>query len=255
MRATLAAILVLGGLAALTATGRGEDAKDPVKGDLARMQGRWECESLEQDGKAAPRRDTRNRTLFFGGDRFLLRNGAEVLQAGTAKLDSDAAHGLDMAITAGTFRGVTMLGIYELKGDTLKVCLDTAGRDRPSEYKTSPDSGLMVATYKREKAPDEVDIAGIYDCAGTEMDGNRYTARVEIRRVGDAYAVSWTKGTTPMHVGVGLRKGNVLSVSFANPGMAGIAVYQIEKDRKLQGEWTELGGIGVVRTESLAPAK
>jgi len=255
-RFALVCLAILTGAAVTGAavTGAARADEPPAARDtLAKLQGQWVCDSMEQDGKPLPRRAYRERRLFFGGNRFLIRDGVEVVQAGTGALDADAPAGLDLAIAAGAMRGVTMLGLFELKGDVLRLCLDTAGRERPTEYKTSPDSGLIMAVYKREKSPEEPDIAGLYDCEGVEMDGNRYTARVEIRRVGDAYTVAWTKGATPMHLGIGLRKGGALAVSFANPGMAGIAVYQIGKDKKLVGEWTELGGLGVLRTETLTP--
>jgi hypothetical protein len=37
--------------------------------------------------------------------------------------------------------------IYELKGDTLKICYDAAAR--PKEYSSEPDSHRILAVYKR----------------------------------------------------------------------------------------------------------
>jgi uncharacterized protein (TIGR03067 family) len=224
-----------------------------VKAQLAKIQGEWTFESQEEEGKALPRRVLKGRRIFIGGDRAIVRDYGELIQAASLKFDPKTPGALDMTILAGPYQHITMLGIYELKGDTFKVCFDRAGRERPTSFTTTVDSGLFSAVYRREKPQVQPDIAGMYQCDGLEADGNRYTAQVEIRRLGDAYAVSWARGTVPIHIGVGVRKGDVLAVSFASKGGGGIAVYQISKDRKLQGEWTDLGGIGVLRTETLTP--
>jgi hypothetical protein len=35
--------------------------------------------------------------------------------------------------------------------DTLKVCYDMGGKNRPTEFKTKPATQLFLVTYKREK--------------------------------------------------------------------------------------------------------
>jgi hypothetical protein len=54
---------------------------------------------------------------------------------------------LDFAKTKGAMRAAGA-GIYELKGDTLKVCY---GSERPAEFKTKPDSSQKLYVFKREK--------------------------------------------------------------------------------------------------------
>ena len=43
------------------------------------------------------------------------------------------------------------LGIYELKGDDLKLCYVTFGTDRPTEFTAGPGSRHILTTYKRVK--------------------------------------------------------------------------------------------------------
>ena len=45
-----------------------------------------------------------------------------------------------------------LLAIYELNGDTLRVCYDLTGKARPSEFKTRKGELLFLATYKRTKS-------------------------------------------------------------------------------------------------------
>jgi uncharacterized protein (TIGR03067 family) len=45
----------------------------------------------------------------------------------------------------------SMLGIYELDGDTLKLCFDDFGKKRPTEFKVKPGSKQSNFVLKREK--------------------------------------------------------------------------------------------------------
>ena len=51
----------------------------------------------------------------------------------------------------GEFKGKTMTGIYEIKGDTMRVCFAGGGKDRPTEFRTKEGSMEMLVTYKRIK--------------------------------------------------------------------------------------------------------
>jgi hypothetical protein len=44
-----------------------------------------------------------------------------------------------------------MLGIYELDGDTYKLCGDMQGKSRPTEFAVKPGSGFVLEVLKREK--------------------------------------------------------------------------------------------------------
>ncbi len=41
--------------------------------------------------------------------------------------------------------------IYELEGDTLRVCYDLSGKKRPGEFKTAEGTQLYLVTYTRKK--------------------------------------------------------------------------------------------------------
>ena len=71
---------------------------------------------------------------------------------GTYTLDS-AAKPKSMAITgtAGPNNGKTFPAIYELKGDTLRICYDLSGAKRPTEFKSIAGTRLYLVTYHRAK--------------------------------------------------------------------------------------------------------
>ena len=51
----------------------------------------------------------------------------------------------------GPNKGKTLVGIYEVKGDELKVCHGDPGADRPKEIASKEGSGLSLITLKRVK--------------------------------------------------------------------------------------------------------
>src|SRR5262249_5294553 len=91
----------------------GADGRDSARQELLKLQGTWQLQS--------PAKADKERTLFIGGDVFLVREGDRIVQAGTLRL-SPAKKGVDAIVRKGQHEGNTMLGVYELKGDTLKFC-------------------------------------------------------------------------------------------------------------------------------------
>jgi uncharacterized protein (TIGR03067 family) len=127
------------------------DDKEAAKKDLDKLQGTWTFVSVEQDGQALPQGDP-GPTITFQGDKFTVKAGDQVVQAGTQTLDAGKTpKTVDAKVTEGEGKGTTMLGIYELDGDTLKACFDTQGKKRPTEFKTAGGSGHMLVVMKRDK--------------------------------------------------------------------------------------------------------
>jgi uncharacterized protein (TIGR03067 family) len=249
-------LLVLFAVAFVSLTARaGEDAGTK---DLERLQGTWTFESYEENGKALPAAALKEKRIFFGANQFIIKRRDELLQIGSLKLNPiDGHRDFDATVIAGPQKGKTMLGIYSLKGDTLKVCINPDGSDRPKEFKTTADSGLFLAVYKRViRTGDQLAIAGKYRSESVQVNGDRETADVEITRRGDCYLLKWSKGILDAHiVGIGIRKGGVLSVCWASKGQIGVCVYELDKERRLVGDWTILGGVGAVQRETLTRRK
>ena len=76
-----------------------------------------------------------------------------------------------------------------------------------------------------------------------------------IDRLGDAYLVTYKKGTVTAYVAVGIRQGDMFSLAWANAGQVGVTVYRIEAGPRLVGQYTHLGGPGILSQETLTPAK
>jgi uncharacterized protein (TIGR03067 family) len=112
---------------------------------LKKIQGTWRFTELS----GVPADQLKELTITFKGDKFTLRNGDEVVQWATHKFDSSTKPGhFDAVITEGIGKDKTMLGIFELKGDTIRFCFGV-GKERPTSFTAKENQ--MSATVKREK--------------------------------------------------------------------------------------------------------
>ncbi len=128
MRSTLVILLCAFGLVVSGGTGTRADDKTDREKELRKFHGVWTIESVEAGGKKAPAEDLKGMTVTFAGNTYTVKKGDEVIQVGTQKLDpSRSPKTIDVTVTEGLRKGAVMLGIYEIDGDTLKVCFDEAG--------------------------------------------------------------------------------------------------------------------------------
>jgi uncharacterized protein (TIGR03067 family) len=146
-----AAVLTLVGVMLVGAGGQDE----AVKKELARMQGVWKTVSVEINGQAVPEEE-------FKDDRLTIRDGAFVLRAGksstagTLTLDpTKQPRTIDTETVLGKDKGIKSLGIYQLEGNTLKVCYVVHPNPRPTEFKTMPKSGRALVVYQKIAAKEK----------------------------------------------------------------------------------------------------
>jgi uncharacterized protein (TIGR03067 family) len=140
---SLLAALLLVGLPVLPLCANPEDADTPVDGI-------WEMTAAELAGKKLPQNGEDPIKLTVKNGTYELR--AESLDRGTVTYDTAAQpKAMDIKGTEGPNKGKTFLAIYKLEGDKLTVCYDLSGNNRPTEFKTAPQTALFLAEYKRQK--------------------------------------------------------------------------------------------------------
>jgi RNA polymerase sigma factor (sigma-70 family) len=120
--------------------------------DQELIQGLWQAESLEASGQKAPRDAIDQFQVRFEKNRITF---VHEKRTHTFELDS-AAKPKTMNLTPGDgeAKGKKLeCAIYELDGDTLKICMDKEGEagKRPSEFKTTPKDGMALIVLKRVK--------------------------------------------------------------------------------------------------------
>ena len=58
---------------------------------------------------------------------------------------------IDITLTKGPDKGKKKLGIYDLKGDTLRFCVGPVGGERPKEFIGKPMPSVWMEEWKRVK--------------------------------------------------------------------------------------------------------
>jgi len=152
MRIALVTLLFTLGLTAFGGTDARADDKADVEKELKKFQGTWTFKSVEAGGKEAPAAVFEGITVTFEGNKYTVKKGGEVIQIATQKLDpSKSPKTLDVTVAEGPNKGSVMLGIYEINGDTLKVCFDPDGKKRPTEFKSTAGSQTLVVHQRVKK--------------------------------------------------------------------------------------------------------
>jgi uncharacterized protein (TIGR03067 family) len=145
---TLTMIPLLAGLAWPLPAG---DKDDAVTRDMKMLAGHWRLVSFMTGGKEVAAEKIETITLTIEGDRYLVDFGKQKMTL-TFKIDpAKKPKAIDLINTKDDKKTITE-GIYEISGDTLKVCRGTeAGQKRPTEFTAKEGTGLVIAVYQREK--------------------------------------------------------------------------------------------------------
>ncbi len=122
---------------------------DGAKGDRG-MEGTWLPTAAELGGQKFPDEVRKSIKLVIRDGKYTVTVGPQTDQ-GTVKLDPSAKpKAMDIVGTDGPNKGKTFPAIYELSGDTLRICYDLSGKSRPTEFATKPGTSLFLVTYQRE---------------------------------------------------------------------------------------------------------
>ncbi len=123
--------------------------------NLKAMGGKWQPAAIEVAGRPLPPAVLKTISLKIDGANYEVvvqtENGPSP-DKGTVKLDpSTKPKRMTITGVEGPNAGKTYLAIYEFNGDTLRVCYDLGGTERPTEFKTAPETKLFLVTYERVK--------------------------------------------------------------------------------------------------------
>jgi len=123
-------------------------AADPGA-DQKKIQGMWRYTKIVEDGVEMPLKGEDPDLGFDGDQTFWVIDGQRTNRA-TFRLDERSApKSIDLTQLDGKEKGQTMRGIYQLSGDTLKLCLKSA-ESRPTEFKSTKEQ--IVFELKRKRA-------------------------------------------------------------------------------------------------------
>ena len=148
MRPLTGACGILGTLTFLSLA-TGQD-RDEAKKELQNMQGTWQVVSSQVGDEKAPAAEVKKRKVIVKGNTltYVPSSGPKDKREGTIKLDPKTK-AFDWAVTAP--EAGTMLAIYELKGDVLKVGFGNDGLVRPKRFVIGKEDVVWLLVLKREK--------------------------------------------------------------------------------------------------------
>lgn len=119
--------------------------------DLKAMGGTWKVEAAEAGGQKIESEDLLAIVVKITGARYEVRI-KDKIDGGTLTLDeTQKPKTLDATDTEGEDVGKVVKAIYEISGDTMKVCYTLDGGERPKEFATKEGSPVLMLTYQREK--------------------------------------------------------------------------------------------------------
>jgi uncharacterized protein (TIGR03067 family) len=119
--------------------------------DAKAIEGNWTPVNAELGGKPLADSILKTISLKLAGGKYEVTAGGHP-DNGTYTLDA-ATKPKSMTVTGtdGPNNGKTFPCIYELKGDTLRICYDLSGAKRPTEFKSVAGAKLYLVTYHRKK--------------------------------------------------------------------------------------------------------
>ena len=123
-------------------------AADPPD-DAKAVQGGWTPTKADLGGQPMTDAVLKSISLKLDNGKYEVFVGGKP-DKGTYTIDSTSKpKSMTVTGTEGPNNGKTFPAIYELKGDTLRICYDLSGAKRPTEFKSIAGTRLYLVTYSR----------------------------------------------------------------------------------------------------------
>ena len=127
---------------------------------LNSLQGEWQFVSLQVDGNDLPSGNLISSRLLMDGDRFRMES-PEGTYDGEFSIDVAAEPmRIDIEFVQGPEAGNMSLGIFELRGEQLTMCIGVVGASRPVAFKTAKGTGHALERLRRASAARPTGVTG-----------------------------------------------------------------------------------------------
>jgi uncharacterized protein (TIGR03067 family) len=139
--------IILISVCGIAAVGLGDAAGVENK----KLDGTWSVQSVLRDPREDNSSEGKGLRIIVNGDKVVAKLPDNDKPVGTATIKRDPKpepKALDI-LTDGN--KVTVPAIYEVEGDTLRVCVSPPGKGRPTEFASKPGSGHTLVVLKKVK--------------------------------------------------------------------------------------------------------
>jgi uncharacterized protein (TIGR03067 family) len=149
MRLQLLIVLVAGPLlvGGTTVSGGGD------KKSGRELDGTWQMVSITGKGTEIPQDEIRYMTVEIKDGKAIVRRNGQAISASVIKIDpAKTPKTIDSTTNSqGQGKGQLSKGIYELKGDTLRLCTAVSGRERPTAFSSTAENLQSILILRRQK--------------------------------------------------------------------------------------------------------
>jgi uncharacterized protein (TIGR03067 family) len=122
--------------------------------ELKQLKGGWQAISEKLDGKDAPVPEE-GLELSFEEGKYIWRVGKEVKDEGDFRANpTTKPKAVELTPSVGIDKGKTRLGIYDMRGEELWICVAPAGKSRPVDFSCRPGDRHHFAIFKRLDSSD-----------------------------------------------------------------------------------------------------
>ena len=121
-----------------------------IEEELKRFKATWRFIDIEAEGEKVPAKAFEKDTLVLKGNQFTSYVAGRVVH-GVFKINPLAKpKTIDIIFTEGPGKGHSQKAIYELEGDTQKICIAMPDQPRPTEFASKAGSGHILEVLQRE---------------------------------------------------------------------------------------------------------
>ena len=128
--------------------------EDGAARELRAMAGSWRPVFMENNGYQSSSEADLSGILWIrdaDGRWTARRDGKAVVEWAVRKIDpTQNPRTIDIEVAAGVYKGVVYLGIYELDGDTLRICFALPDKpERPTDFSAAKGSVRALSEFRR----------------------------------------------------------------------------------------------------------
>lgn len=120
---------------------------------MSSLRGPWQALYSEVDGQVTPSAEFATTTMRHEGDKFIVEKKGAIAYEGNFSIDPTVTPHEIVYIykksEKDVFVGGPRPGIFQLEGDTLKLCFALIGHRTPRDFNTFPGSDLVLTVFER----------------------------------------------------------------------------------------------------------